>query len=266
MESKNELIKADPYVLMDRLDDKQIVQSLKGEDPKVLIYSMEVWDPETKRKKMVRQLSKRGSAWAANRMAEEGEILRCDMPQVIDKDDESITYGVIVRRFRRNPDGTEIELNNHPGVKRQTRKAFRKNGPPADDPFFMEKAASKAVRNGIFNFVPQTWLVRLIEEAMKIQGAVQEIKEEDAIDADYTEDDSWEPITDEAMSKIRDLYAKIVEMVGKEVADAFYKATKLGFKDAEGKPLYSIEKASLQSGREIYRILADKIRASEDIK
>lgn len=261
--SETALVKTDPYVLMDRLDDTAIIKELKGEDPKVLVYSFQQGG------KKVESLSKRGAFWALNRMAENGEIVRLENPVVVDRDDESISISIMARRYRRDQSGNEIELNNSIGSKRQAKKMRIKDGRGGykneDDPFFFEKAVSKAARNAIFNFLPQTLLVQMINDAKGIKDAVHELKEGEFVDADFAEE-IWEPITDDAISKIRDLHIKLGDVAGKEVADAFYKATKLSFQDADGKPLYSIEKASLQGGREIYRILSGKINANQDVK
>ena len=165
---------SDPFQIMDRLDDKQIVAELEGRLPEILTYhfkdkGQEVWG-----------LSKRGVDEAKSELARKGEVIReMDFNWTNEKDE---AYFVVkAGRYLINNEGQEVLLDTAYGTKRQP-KNWKKDKP---NPFWFEQGGMKASRNACSRLIPNKIKEAVIAYAKK-EGKVQDVKpeKEDLVQSD----------------------------------------------------------------------------------
>ncbi|MCK4352963.1 hypothetical protein KAW65_06095 [candidate division WOR-3 bacterium] len=157
------------FLAMERADERQVVALLKGEVIKDFIYSF-----KNSKGKEVLGLSKVGVDNACMAAAKKGEFFRViGMPEVKDKGDY-IEVLVKVGRFTLGKDGKEIEIDSCVGAKRQWKLMRLASGRTIPDPFYFEKALSKAERNGKRKLLPEKLIARLLKEYKK-KGKIKEV-------------------------------------------------------------------------------------------
>ncbi|MDI6841042.1 MAG: hypothetical protein QMD71_09400 [bacterium] len=158
-----------PFVRMDEEDECQIVRSLRGEVINDFVYSFKDGDNE------VTGLSIAGIENVCRQAAKIGEFFRViGMPVVYDSGDY-IEVIVKVGRFTINRDGKEVELDSAIGAKREYKFTRLPSGKIVADPFYFEKAVSKAERNGKRKLLPEKLINKLIKEYKK-KGKVKQLK------------------------------------------------------------------------------------------
>ena len=166
MENEKSLEKKEdftPFVLMDRLDDKLIIEELEARMPDVLTYhfkqkGQEVWG-----------LSKAGVDEAKSELAKKGEVIR-ELEVDITSDGKFFYAKAKCGRFVVNRDGKEILLDTAYGFKRQA--ISYESG--IENPFAFEQAGIKACRNASLRLIPKTLIQAVIEYA-KEKGKVKEV-------------------------------------------------------------------------------------------
>jgi hypothetical protein len=170
------LVVSNPFEIMDRLDDKQIVDSIKGAIIEAFVYSYR--EPSGK---LIEGLSKTGVDESCKRLANKGEVIReleCDM----EKEDDTYAYfKAKAGRYAISPDGKEVLLETKIGHKRQCKYIVGKGNVPdrqRPNSFWYEQGGQKSLRNCRRDLLSEEFMIALIKE-WKEKGRVQEIKAED---------------------------------------------------------------------------------------
>lgn len=156
-----------PFLLMEQADEEQILAEMKGEIIKEFVYSFPQGGKE------IVGLSKTGVDNACREASKKGEFFRViDMPQ-IQQDGDYINVIVKVGRYTLHPETRqEIMIDSTLGAKRQWKKMKLQDKSIVADPFWFEKALSKAERNAKRKLLPEKLIVELIKEYRK-QGKVR---------------------------------------------------------------------------------------------
>ena len=163
---------------MDALDDDAIIAELRGAAMKEYIYSFEQGDTK------VTGLSKVGVDAAVAEMAKKGEVIR-EMEVDVHWLEDAVVVLVKAGRYLVSKEGKEILLETSFGSKRQTTKMTvygkdqfgrrkREEINLVEDPFFFEKALSKAARNAKRRMIPEDLITMVIAEATK-EGKIRRV-------------------------------------------------------------------------------------------
>jgi len=171
---------------MDRLDDQLIIDELKGAVIDTLVYSFRGEDGRQQE-----GLSKAGVDAVVADMAKQGEVLReISLETDWEPGGKAIIAKVQAARYLVSQDGREVLLETVWGTKRQALqmeiikkgtdgKWVYSEGKPVkmlvDDPFYVEKAVTKAARNAKRRLMPETLIAKLIERAKQQKGKVKNI-------------------------------------------------------------------------------------------
>lgn len=173
-----------PFEVMERLENEDILQELRGEMIETLVYEFTGHDG-----RRVMGLSKAGVDWVASEMAMKGEVLR-ELDFQLLPDSENVTAVVKAGRFAVSQDGREVLLETVFGTKRQPRRrevyVRDKDGEPVieeghplkrteDDPFVIEVAMMKAARNAKRRLMPESLIARVIGMARE-EGRVTRLE------------------------------------------------------------------------------------------
>jgi hypothetical protein len=166
---------AHDFEVFDLADEEQIIAEISGRVTEKYVYTFKQGGQE------VTGLSYAGTNWACREYAKHGEVIRVIGKPEIVLDPTDPNYIVVVvtsQRFAINQETQrETPLDTTLGVKRQWRmmkKNKYENGQVVGeeivpDPFFVEKAFSKAIRNSKQALMPVDLVKRLISEAIKIK-------------------------------------------------------------------------------------------------
>ena len=157
--------KWDPFQAMDRLDDAQIVAELEGRVSKALVYQFNQGGQN------VQGLSKKGVDAVCREMAKQGEVLRelemdwQDAGEVVYFKSKVGRYAVRVN----DQDGrvSEVLMDTAFGVKAQAKSMQRRDGSTQSDPFWFEKGAMKAARNGKMRLIREDLRQQVIDWGVK---------------------------------------------------------------------------------------------------
>jgi len=159
------------FYLMDTEDENQIMREIQGEIIKDFVYSFKGSDG-----RQVTGLSKVGIDNVCREAAKQGEFFRIIGDPILSDEGEYLRIVVKVGRFICR-DGQEIEMDSTLGTKRQWKKMKLRNGNIVPDPFYFEKGMSKAERNGKRKLLPESLIIKMVEQYRK-QGRVKEVKAE----------------------------------------------------------------------------------------
>lgn len=171
------IVVATPFEIMDRLDDGQIVEAMKGRIVDTFVYSYTSNDG-----KKVEGLSKAGVDESCKQLANKGEVIR-ELECTLEKEDD--TYGYFkakAGRFAISPE-KEVLLETKIGHKRQCKFVLEKGNKPnreRPNPFWYEQGGQKSLRNCRRDLLSETFIIELIKQ-WKGQGKVREIKEENNV-------------------------------------------------------------------------------------
>lgn len=167
------------FELTDMLDDEQTLAEMQGQVLNEYVYKVQRWNPETKRKEDQYLLSKAGVNWACRQYAKNREAIRIvGHPMVVadPSDPEYILVTVQAQRFVL-ANGKEIGMDSEFGSKRQWRKMQKKDvwengvmvrkGEIELDPFFYEKAISKAQRNAKLALMDAAFIAKVVQAAIE---------------------------------------------------------------------------------------------------
>lgn len=165
--AKNELAEVRPFILMDKADEEQILQEMRGEIIKVYVYSY------TDKGKTVEGLSKAGVDAAAMEMAARGKPIRV-LDYKIDEDDRFYKAIVRVGRYIVKDNGTESLLDTTLGTKRQA-KTYASG---KENPFAFEQAVVKAERNAKRKLMPEKIIVEMMKAFKSQKGRMKQIEPE----------------------------------------------------------------------------------------
>jgi hypothetical protein len=162
------------FALFDECDDQQILAEIKGELVDKYVYRFE------QDGKDITGLSKTGVAEACRERANRyREVYRAIEAPIINDEGEFVRVMVKIGRFAINLDNkgrviAEVLLDTTYGSKRQWKKFKRRDwkdqrggwhkGEIADDPFYFEKAVSKAERNGKSALLPLEFKLKMIKK------------------------------------------------------------------------------------------------------
>lgn len=156
----------------DLADEQQIIAEMSGRVTDKFVYTFK------QNGQNVDGLSYSGTNWACREYAKQGEVIRIvDKSFTVDETNpEYVIVTVIAQRYAVNREtGKEVALDNTIGVKRQWRmmkkKKYDEGGREAgyeivEDPFFWEKATSKAIRNAKQGLIPVDIVKELIKQAL----------------------------------------------------------------------------------------------------
>lgn len=156
----------------DLADEQQIIAEMSGRVTDKFVYTFK------QNGQNVDGLSYSGTNWACREYAKQGEVIRIvDKAFTVDETNpEYVIVTVIAQRYAVNREtGKEVALDNTIGVKRQWRmmkkKKYDEGGREAgyeivEDPFFWEKATSKAIRNAKQGLIPVDIVKELIKQAL----------------------------------------------------------------------------------------------------
>lgn len=164
------IVRYDPFVIMDKLDDELIADELQGRMAKVLAYSF------SQDGKTVTGLSKAGVDAATREMAKQGEVIR-EMDLEWQDNGPDVLFKAKVGRYIVREDketGKTIEtlMDTVYGVKRQP-----KNHPKGNpNPFWFEQGSMKAFRNGKMRLMREDLKQQIILAAEK----AKQVKDVDA--------------------------------------------------------------------------------------
>ena len=157
---------ADTFELMDKEDEDQILQELRGVPVDKFIYknARGEWD-----------LSYAGTKWIVRKMAEEaGEAIRVDGHPKVERcviDPEYITCTVLGKRVKVNLESkSEILLDTNIGAARGWIKQRMKDGTIKADDFFFNKTTSKAIRNLQQSLIPTDFKKAMVSKLIEMQG------------------------------------------------------------------------------------------------
>jgi len=166
---------------LDLADEQQIIAEMSGRVTDKFVYTFK------QNGQNVDGLSYSGTNWACREYAKRGEVIRIvDKSFTVDETNpEYVIVTVIAQRYAVNGEtGKEVALDNTIGVKRQWRmmkkKKYDEGGREAgyeivEDPFFWEKATSKAIRNAKQGLIPVDIVKELIKKALEKKNG-QEIQ------------------------------------------------------------------------------------------
>ncbi|SRR5579871_2051299 len=165
----------DLYESFELADEQQIIAEISGRVTDKYVYELKGVKDQSGNP--VNGLSYAGTNWACREYAKQGEVIR-----IVDKDfrsdptnDQYIIVVVTAQRFSVHPEtGKEIALDSTIGIKRQWRMMKKKRYVDGqedgydivEDPFFWEKACSKAIRNAKQGLIPVDIVKKLISEAL----------------------------------------------------------------------------------------------------
>lgn len=157
----------------DLADEDQIIAEMSGRVSDKYVYTFKQGGQE------VTGLSFAGTNWAVREYAKQGEVIRVVGHPHIIADPTDMDYVIVMvtsQRFAVHKEtGKEIPLDNAVGVKRQGKfTEKRKYGPGGElighekvvDPFYIEKAVSKASRNSKQSLIPTETVKKLIARAL----------------------------------------------------------------------------------------------------
>ncbi len=169
------LVPFNPFQMMDRLDDKAIVDEIEGRISDSWVYHFkpgggapEVWG-----------IGKEGTDQAVMELSKQGHVIRegeVDFKQC-PIDPEYVIFIAKASLFAISREGVEIRLQEKSGTKRQWTKMQLRNKTIIEDPFWLEKGATKATRNAQQRLIPAEIKAKIIALAKKL-GKVKEVKDE----------------------------------------------------------------------------------------
>lgn len=177
--SSNEsaLVRYDPFAAMDRLDDEAILAELEGRVMKALVYSFNQGG------QTVTGLSKVGVDAVVREMAKQHEVIReleCTFQDFGEDALFTAKAGRYVVKFDEQKGvAAEVLLDTRIGTKRQWKKMKTKRG-IEDNPFWYEQGSMKALRNANMRLLREDLKQQIIAKAQATEGAVREVKAEDA--------------------------------------------------------------------------------------
>lgn len=159
-------------------DEEMILHELAGRVTDKYVYTFKEKGQE------VTGLSKAGTDWAVREYAKQGEVIRVigKTPEIMldPTDGDYIWVVVVAQRFIVNREnGKEIALDSRFGTKRQwknmKKKKYDEGGNVVGeeivpDPFFMEKAESKASRNALQKLIPTDFVKKMISKALELKN------------------------------------------------------------------------------------------------
>lgn len=150
------------FELMDREDEAQILEELRGAMSEKFIY---------KNSRGQYELSYAGTKWAVREMANKGEAIRIEGHPKVDRcplDPEYITVTVLAKRVKVDLDAKcETVLDNNVGAARGWIKQKLLDGRIIPDEFFYNKTISKATRNVQQSLIPQDFKREIIDLLVK---------------------------------------------------------------------------------------------------
>lgn len=153
------------FELMDKEDEEQILQELRGVPVEKFIY---------KNSRGQQELSYAGTKWVVRQMANMGEAIRVDLPKKerCPIDPEYILVDIIGKRVKIDRDANcETMLDTNVGSARGWCKQKLKDGRVVPDEFFYNKTVSKATRNVLQMLIPPDLKREMISRLEKMQGA-----------------------------------------------------------------------------------------------
>lgn len=136
------------FELMDRADEEQILQELRGVPVEKFIY---------KNSRGQNELSYAGTKWVVRQMANMGEAIRVELPKKerCPIDPEYILVDIIGKRVKIDRDANvETILDSNVGSARGWIKQKLRDGRVVPDEFFYNKTVSKATRNVLQMLIP----------------------------------------------------------------------------------------------------------------
>jgi len=151
------LVAVEVYSLLDQEDEKQILREISGEIINEFVYSIDTPGRE------VVHLTKVGVDNLCRMATSQGEIFRIVGEPLVYDEGDYIRVIIKVGRFTFK-DGKEVALDTTLGAKRQWKKMKLSNGKIVDDPFYFEKALSKAERNAKVKLLPETLIAKMIKK------------------------------------------------------------------------------------------------------
>lgn len=152
------------FELMDKEDEEQILQELRGVPVEKFIY---------KNSRGQQELSYAGTKWVVRQMANMGEAIRVDLPKKerCPIDPEYILVDIIGKRVKIDRDANvETILDSNVGSARGWCKQRLKDGRTVPDEFFYNKTVSKATRNVLQMLIPPDLKREMISRLEKMQG------------------------------------------------------------------------------------------------
>lgn len=156
---------ASDFELMDREDEEQILQELRGVPVDKFIY---------KNSRGQYELSYAGTKWAVREMANRGEAIRIDGHPKIERcviDPEFITVTILAKRVKVDREArAETLLDTTLGSARGWIKQKLIDGRIIPDEHFFTKTVSKATRNVQQSLMPQDFKKEIIEALKVMQG------------------------------------------------------------------------------------------------
>ena len=159
-----------PYAIMDAEDDKQVMASMSGARLEDFVYSF------PSQGKTVIGISKAGVDELCRQSAKKEGIIYED-EGITDLKDEGDYFHVTVKVgvyrvivLKKEGRFLKIPLGTHPGSKRQWKKMKLRNGSIVPDPFWYEKAMSKANRNARHDLLPYQFIKGAIKKYLKRKG------------------------------------------------------------------------------------------------
>lgn len=152
------------FELMDKADEEQILQELRGVPVEKFIY---------KNSRGQQELSYAGTKWVVRQMANMGEAIRVDLPKKerCPIDPEYILVDIIGKRVKIDRDANvETILDSNVGSARGWCKQKLRDGRVVADEFFYNKTVSKATRNVLQMLIPPDLKREMISRLEKMQG------------------------------------------------------------------------------------------------
>jgi len=176
------------FMAIEWADENQVIEDLRGRVLETYVYEVKRWNHKTKRNEIDHELSLAGINAACRALAKKGEVIRI-LDIQFDSDNQNPEYILVraqAKRFKILGDGTEVGLDSEWGVKWQWRNMKKKiweNGrivgeEVVSDPFFFEKATSKASRNAKKKLIPESAIKVMIKLALK-EGKVGKVENGD---------------------------------------------------------------------------------------
>lgn len=163
----------DVFESYDLADEEQIIAEMSGRVTDKYVYTFKQGGQD------VTGLSFAGTNWAVREYAKQGEVIRIvGYPHIMvdPMDPDYVIVIVTAQRFAvQRESGKEIALDSTIGVKRQwkfmEKKKYDESGAligkeTVVDPFYLEKATSKAIRNSKQALIPTDIVKKLISRAI----------------------------------------------------------------------------------------------------
>jgi len=163
----------DALVSLELAEDAMILAEMQGRVIDTYMYEIKTAEGPKE------GLTVAGVNFACREYAQRGEVIRIvGKPDILAADPQDPDYvivAVMVQRFRVAENGDSVPLDNAMGIKRQWKKMEvgckrNENGRPipgtgkiVTDPFYMEKAVSKAVRNSKKALIPANVVLELLK-------------------------------------------------------------------------------------------------------